>query len=256
LALLTCECLAIFYEARYIALARENRSFPGTDTLVSGLTLSEKRYIISDMMDKKMPSLADRVMRRARAHAAQGARLVFTPKDFLDLGSRAAVDQALSRLTKCGALRRVRNGLYDIPRVNPILKRPAAPDIDAVVDAIARRDDVTIVPNGMAAANRLGLTNAVSVKNVYLTDGPSRRVKVGNRVVHLKHAGPKQMSLKDRPAGDVVRALHWLGPKMAGDDAIIDALRRRLPPKVKLDLARAKPGLAGWTSKVTDQVAA
>jgi len=219
------------------------------------LQLSEKMHIVSDK-GYQMISLADRIMRRARAQNAHGTRLVFTPKDFLDLGDRAAVDQALSRLTRSGALRRIRRGLYDIPRVNPILKRPAAPDIDAVVDAIARRDDVTIVPNGMVAANGLGLTNAVSVRNVYFTDGPSRSVKVGNRVVHLKHAGPRLMKLKDRPAGDVVRALHWLGPKVATDQAVIDRLRRKLPPDVKRDLVKAKSSLSAWTAKIADQVAA
>jgi hypothetical protein len=203
-----------------------------------------------------MISLAGRIMRRARAQSAHGTRLVFTPKDFLDFGDRAAVDQALSRLSRAGVLRRIRRGLYDIPRVNPILKRPAAPDIGAVVDAIARRDDVMIVPNGMAAANKLGLTNAVSVKNVYFTDGPSRNVKVGNRVICLKHAGLRQMKLKHRPAGDVVRALYWLGPKVATDQTVIDRLRRKLPPDVKRDLVKAKSSLPAWTAKIADQVAA
>jgi hypothetical protein len=198
--------------------------------------------------------IADRIMRRARAQSACGSRLVFTARDFLDLGDRGAVDQALSRLAKDGSLRRIRRGLYDIPRVNPILKRVAAPDLDAVVDAIARRDDITVVPNGMAAANRLGLTTAVSARNDYLTDGPSRTVKIGRRTVRLKHAGPKLMALKDRPAGDVVRALHWLGRDVAADDSVVDTLRRRLPPPVKRDLARAKPMLSGWTAKVADRV--
>lgn len=125
----------------------------------------------------------------------------------------------------------VRRGLYGLPRVNRILKRVPAPDVDAVVDAIARRDDVTIVPSGMAAANRLGLTTAVPAKNDYLTDGPSRTLKIGNRVVRLKHAGRKLMAMKDRPAGDVVRAIHWLGPDIASDRKVIagfadDCLRR------------------------------
>lgn len=203
-----------------------------------------------------MTRLADRIMKRARAQAARGSRLVFTARDFMDLGDRAAVDQALCRLARDGALRRIRRGFYDIPRVNPILKRVAAPDVDAVVDAIARHDDITIVPNGMAAANRLGLTTAVSAKNDYLTDGPSRTVKVGNRIIRLKHASSKVMAMKDRPAGDVVRAIHWLGPDIAKDDQIIDTLRQRLPPQVKRDLAKAKPSMTTWAARVADRVLA
>lgn len=202
-----------------------------------------------------MTATPDRIMRRARAQTAHGTRTVFTPKDFLDFGDRAAVDQALSRLTKAGGLRRVARGMYDIPRVNPILKRPAAPDLGAVVDAVARRDNVTIVPNGMAAANRLGLTNAVSARNDYLTDGPSRNVKVGNSVVRLKHAGRKLMALKDCPAGDVVRAVHWLGRDLATDD-VADTLRRRMSVDAKKDLARARGKLDPLTARVADRVLA
>lgn len=202
-----------------------------------------------------MAAISDRIMRRARAQTAHGSRTVFTPKDFLDLGDRAAVDQALSRLCKAGGLRRVARGMYDIPRVNPILKRPAAPDVRAVLDAVARRDGVTIVPNGMVAANRLGLTNAVSARNDYLTDGPSRTVRVGKSVLRLKHASPKLMALKDRPAGDIVRAVHWLGRDLAIDD-VADTLRRRLPDSAKKDLARARGKLDPLAAKVADRVLA
>ena len=202
-----------------------------------------------------MTAISDRIMRRARAQTAHGSRTVFTPKDFLDFGDRAAVDQALSRLTKAGSLRRVARGMYDIPRVNPILKGEAAPDLGAVVDAVARRDKVTIVPNGMVAANRLGLTNAVSARNDYLTDGPSRTLCVGRSVIRLKHAGPKLMALKDRPAGDVVRAVHWLGRDLA-TDAVADTPRRRLSDDAKKDLARARGKLDSLAAKVADRVLA
>ena len=86
--------------------------------------------------------------------------------------------------------------------------------------------------------------------------GPSRTVKVGNRVIRLKHASSKLMAMKDRPAGDVVRAIHWLGPDIAKDDQIIDTLRQRLPPQVKRDLAKAKPSMTAWAARVADRVLA
>jgi hypothetical protein len=202
-----------------------------------------------------MRGIADRIMRRARAQTAHGSRL-FTARDFFDFGSRAAVDQAPSRLARAGALRRVGRGMYDIPRINPILKKPAAPDIGFVVDAVARRDDITIVPSGLVAANKLGLTNAVPARNDFLTDGASRKLKVGNRVVQIRHANPRLMALKDRPSGDVVRALHWLGRDIASSDREVDTLRRRLSADVKRDLARARPMLDGWTATVADRILA
>ena len=200
-----------------------------------------------------MNALPSRILRRCRAYTAHGARKAFTAKDFLDFGSRDAVDQALSRLHKGGRLRRIARGVYDIPRDNPILKRPAAPDIGAFVDAIARRDNIKVAPDGLVAANRLGLTNAVPARNRYLTDGPSRTYRVGRSEVKLTHANPKSMILKDGPTGDVVRALHWLGAS-ADDGDIADTLRRKLPDSAKAILSKGRKSVDGRAAKVIDQV--
>lgn len=137
-----------------------------------------------------MTGIADRIMKRVRAKGR--GRWVCTPKDFLDLGSRAAVDQALSRLAKSGDLRRVGRGLYDLPRTSGVLNRPAPVDMDKAVAALARRDSIRIMPDGITAANQLGLTNAVPAKTSYVTDGTTRDVKIGNRIVRLRHAGPER----------------------------------------------------------------
>ena len=104
-----------------------------------------------------MPSVADKIMKRVTEQDSRS--WVCTPKDFLDLGSREAVDQALSRLVKAGRLRRIGTGLYDTPRTSNVLKRSAPVDMDAAIVAIARRDALRILPDGLAAANQLGLTN-------------------------------------------------------------------------------------------------
>ena len=83
-----------------------------------------------------MISLAEKIMERVSAHGR--GKWVCTPKDFLDLGSREAVDQALSRLVKAEQLRRVGHGLYDRPRMSKLLKRMAPVDLDAAIAAIAR----------------------------------------------------------------------------------------------------------------------
>ena len=107
-----------------------------------------------------MTGIANKIMHRVSAHAR--GRWICTPKDFLDLGSRAAVDQALSRLVKAKRLRRVGHGLYDMPRISTVLKQPAPVDLDTSIEALTRRDGVRYMPDGLMAANQLGLTNAVS----------------------------------------------------------------------------------------------
>jgi len=72
-----------------------------------------------------------------------GAR-VWTPVDFLDLGSRDAVDKALQRLAHAGHLRRIDRGLYDVPRVN------GDPGFRSVLPAIQTCD--TVYTDGDAIA--------------------------------------------------------------------------------------------------------
>ena len=191
-----------------------------------------------------MTTIADKIMKRVRARGR--GKWVCTPRDFLDIGSRAAVDQALSRLAKAGELRRVGRGLYDLPRISSVLNRPAPVDIDKAVAALARRDSIRIMPDGIAAANQLGLTNAVPAKTSYLTDGSTRDVRIGNRTVRLRHAGPSVMAWAGRPSGPVAQALRWLGPQAAMDARVAATLKRALPDDVKRDLARNSAGLPGW----------
>ena len=206
-----------------------------------------------------MTSMADKIMKRVSAHAK--GRWVCSPKDFLDLGSREAVDQALSRLVKAGQLRRVSHGLYDMPRISNVLKRPAPVDLDAAIVALARRDGVQIMPDGLVAANQLGLTNAVPAKVSFVTDGHSRTLKIDGRTVRFRHAGPSVMKWAGKPAALVVQALRWLGPTASADAQVVSILSRHLPDDVKHDLLPNSRNLPGWAlplvrSITSDQTAA
>ena len=200
-----------------------------------------------------MTAMADKILRRVSVHGR--GRWVGTPKDFLDLGSREAVDQALSRLVKAGRLRRVGHGLYDMPRISNVLNRPAPVELDAAIAALARRDGVRIMPDGLVAANQLGLTNAVPAKASYVTDGHSRTLKIDGRTVRFRHAGPSTMLWTGRPAAPVVQALRWLGPRAAANGEIISTLSRRLPDEVKLDLLDNSRHLPGWALPLARSIA-
>ena len=201
-----------------------------------------------------MTRVADRIMKRVGARGR--GRWVCTPKDFLDLGSREAIDQALSRLVKAGRLRRAGRGLYDLPRISGVLKRPAPVDLDAAVAALARRDGIRIMPDGATAAHRLGLTNAVPARAGYVTDGATRTVEIDGRTVRFRHAGPRVMRWAGRPAAPVAQALRWLGPDAARDARAVSALKRRLPDAVKRDLSRNGRDLPGWALSLARDIGA
>src|SRR5271157_5588802 len=123
-----------------------------------------------------------------------GQGKAFSAKDFLDIASRTMIDVTLASLAQSGKIRRVRRGLYDVPKVNPALGGKLSPDIDEAARAIARRQRWKIVPEGAWAANLLGLSTQVASKNIYLTDGPNNEVLIGRRTIHFKHARPKVLA--------------------------------------------------------------
>ena len=132
------------------------------------------------------------------------------PGALLHLGHRAAVDQALSRLARSGALMRICQGVYMLPVETRFGWR--APRLGQALAALSELWGETIVPCGGAAANRLGLIAQNPVRGVYLTSGPSRRLHFGSSVVELRHAPRWQLVAPHRKAGEVIRALAWLGP--------------------------------------------
>ena len=154
---------------------------------------------------------------------------VWTPADFAALGSRDAVDKALQRLALAGSLRRIDRGLYDRPAINRLTKRPSVPDYRAVVDAIARRDQLRMLVDGMTAANDLGLTDAVPARVTIHTDARRRSIKLDNLFIEFKLTAPSRLHWAGRPAMRVVQALHWLKDTLASDrKRILDRLAKVL----------------------------
>ena len=166
-------------------------------------------------------------------------------KSLLHLGNRAAVDQALSRLAERGQLIRAGRGVYLRPVVSRFGTR--APSVEEAIEALAIQRGETIVSTGAAAANALGLTTQVPIRSVYLTSGRSRKMPLGKQVVELRHAPRWQLALANRPAGEAVRALAWLGPEQA--QAALKTLKRKLPPGAFGELVAAAPQLPTWLAQ-------
>jgi hypothetical protein len=196
-----------------------------------------------------MSSIVNKILRRARAH---GRGRVFTPTDFLDLGSRAAVDQALSRLANDGRLRRLTRGLYDYPRVHSRLGS-LAPAPDAVASALVRETGSNLQVAGAQAANALGLSTQVPARSVYLTDGPSRRVVLGKRIVDVRHASPKHLVGAGSMAGTVVQAMRHLGPGSLS--SVINAAAPRLTASDQRALAKGANQAPAWMRPALNLIA-
>lgn len=212
-------------------------------------TLSEIPLHISDM-----DSLPSRLKAQILDRVDRGAvSAVWTPSDFLDLAGRDAVDKTLQRLVKWGDLRRVDRGLYDKPRFNSLTQQDSPADPKAVIDAVARRDQIRVLVDGMTAANDLGFTNAVPARVIVHTDARPKAIKLGNLTITFKQTAASKLFWAGRPAMRVVQALHWLRDTMQGGDngQWLDRLAKLLHDPVhgaqlRDDLADGMTTLPAW----------
>lgn len=170
-----------------------------------------------------------------------GAGWVFTPSDFLDLGSPQAVGMTLLRLAKAGVIRRLDRGLYDFPKRHPQLgllhARP-----EAILAAITRRDGTEFHEHESYAANRLRLTEQVPARLIYLTPGRSRIIKAGPVTIELRHRVPRKLTTPAPMSVMVFSALRNIGkanttPERIGHlRALLSAADRR---RLRKDLPKA-----------------
>jgi Family of unknown function (DUF6088) len=162
----------------------------------------------------------------------------------------------LSRLCRAGTLRRVGRGLYDWPRHSAVLDRAAPASVDAVVDAVKRRANVQVVQGNLAAANALGLTNAVPTRPVFLATRALGDVKIGGRTLSFTAAGAVLTPWLGTPAAPVVQALLWLRGNGSGQlTGAIPTLQTRVSDDAKRSLARGINKLPSWAIHAARSIA-
>ena len=167
---------------------------------------------------------------------SRGHGAVFVPTDFLNLGNRQAVDLALHRLVRKGTIRRLARGIYDFPEEHPELGK-LQPSPEKIAEALVGRDCTRIQPTGAYAANILGLSEQVPAKVVFLTDGPSRTIKIGATTIQLRRTTPKNMAMAGRLSGLLVQALRELGKKNVTTERL-EHLKQILPIDKRRELLK------------------
>jgi hypothetical protein len=183
----------------------------------------------------------------------RGRGSVFVPADFLDIGSREAIGIALHRLARKGTIRRLARGVYDFPKQHPVLGQ-LSPSAEAVARALAGRDRTRLQPAGAYAANALGLSEQVPAKAVFLTDGPSRTVKIGPTTIQLRRTTARNMAAAGRLSGLLIQALRELGKEHVTPERRAH-LKRTLPADKRQELIKDLRLAPAWMHPIFRELA-
>jgi hypothetical protein len=155
-------------------------------------------------------------------------------------------------------LRRIERGLYDKPVINALTGQPTVPNYRKVIDAVARRDQIRVLIDGMSCANDLGLTNAVPAKVIIHTDGRTRPIHLGQLIISFKLTAASKLYWAGRPGMRIVQALYWLHDTMDEasslyEDEIKIKLKRYLQnaqgQEIRDDLQQGLHTVPAWMQK-------
>ena len=96
--------------------------------------------------------------------------------------------------------------------------------------------------------------DAGSARPVYLTDGRSRQVRIGNCVVVVKHVAPKELPVGNRTSATVLQALRHLG-KDAVISTVIGPVRKVLSPRSGSKLLQDARYTTDWITEAVRKIA-
>lgn len=169
-----------------------------------------------------MNAVSDNVLKRIHANKRGW---IFTPRDFIDLGNRVAVDQTLSRLATKGLIRRLDRGLYDFPLADPKLSS-FSPDLNDLANAKASQTGDIAFASGAMAANVLGLSTQVPAKLIFATNGKSRIASVAGITITYKNSRVPILDrhFKQCEFGNTSLVLYW--QKNMTNDTIAKCAKR------------------------------
>lgn len=188
-----------------------------------------------------------------RLQRLEKGRILFAD-DFLDLGSPETINKALFRLKKKNLIVRLAHGIYLFPKTDSSLGI-LFPGIEEITEAIAKRDRARIIPTGIQALNKLGLSTQVPLNAVFLTDGAPRSIKVGKQTITFKKTSPKNLLAKGEISRLVIQALKSIGQKKVDNDTLIK-LNEVLKKEKKENILHDAQLAPAWINKILIKSAA
>jgi hypothetical protein len=177
---------------------------------------------------------------------------IIFPTDFRGAGTDVAINQAFSRLTKKGIIKRLSKGIYYIPKTDAILGE-LRPSADDVIKMIAEKEKIKIKPTGTNALHQLGLTTQVPTRRVYITNGHDRQFTLGKLQIKFKATTSKRLSRKGKISSLVILALEEIGTvniDLETETKLQQLLSKENPQTLKNDLKLASAKVNNYILKI------
>lgn len=131
------------------------------------------------------------------------------------------VTKLLALYEKEGLITRIAKGIYVKARKTRF--GVVYPSAFELAKKISKRDKAIVFPTGETAANRLGFSTQVPMNACFITSGTPRKLKLGARIVTLKHGVPKNFAYKGKLMPELVQALRSIG-----EENITEAVEKRV----------------------------
>ncbi len=145
---------------------------------------------------------------------------LFSSRDFLELGNRATVDKALSRMVQNKEIERAARGIFFKPKKNKFIGNVPV-DVEKVINVISQQNGETIQVHGAEAARRFKISTQMPMKTIFYTNGATRVIKIGNTEVTLIHtSNQKKLQYTGTNIGLAISALWYLGKELVTPDVI------------------------------------
>ena len=176
---------------------------------------------------------------------------VFLPSDFKGLGTSTAIRKALSRLVESRQVERMGQGIYVIPQNDKIFGK-ILPSMEQLAEALAKKEHVKIKPSGQHALNKVGLSNQVPMRLVFLTNGNSKKIQIGKNAIIFKSTTAKKLSMKGDITSLLFLGLEELDLKKLSRiqmDRIMELLKQENPENLKYNLRLTQAKVSDFVVK-------
>jgi len=177
---------------------------------------------------------------------------VFSHVDFAEVGNIATVERILSRLLEEEKISRIRRGLYYIPEHSRWGEVPPAQS--EVVKALSRSMNTDFLLDGANALHKLGLTNQIPMKQVYLTDKQINTISIGKVAIEFRKVSPKKLSGSNNRAGMYLSAIEYLGKNEAAQESMKMKVANILNKDIAEELQAASVNRSAWVREVVDEI--